>query len=111
MATCVAVANSRQFASYCEAFPFIQARLRVASASQLRPLGQPSSSTSSSASVARALKRHLPTYQAGEGLGLDITAGAVLADHSHQELAEAVVQSLDVSEHPYARVVRGGDYA
>jgi hypothetical protein len=33
-------------------------------------------------------------------------ASTALADHSHQELAEAIVQSLDVSEHAHARMVR-----
>ena len=41
-------------------------------------------------------------------LRLNLTAGAAFTDDTHQEIAEAIVQSLDVSEHPHGRMVRNG---
>jgi len=41
-------------------------------------------------------------------LRLNLTAGAALADHMRQEIAEAIVQPLDVRQHPHARMVRSG---
>jgi hypothetical protein len=44
------------------------------------------------------LQRYLPADQASQSLGFDLAARSAVTDHSHQELAKAVVQFLDVSE-------------
>ena len=53
-------------------------------------------------------QRHLPADQAREGLGLNLTAGTALAHDADQEVAEAVIQSLDVKQHAHARMVLSG---
>jgi hypothetical protein len=40
------------------------------------------------------------------GLRLNLTAGAALADDAHEEVAETVIESLDVRRHAHARRVR-----
>jgi hypothetical protein len=47
-----------------------------------------------------------PAHEARQGLGLDVTRGAARAAYTHQEQPEAIVELLDVSEHPHARMVR-----
>jgi hypothetical protein len=42
-------------------------------------------------------------------VSLDVMRGAALAGDTHQELTEAVVQPLDVSEHPHPQMVRKGE--
>lgn len=44
----------------------------------------------------------------GQRLGVDLSHGAASAAHSHEELAETVVELLDVSEHAHGRMVRTG---
>jgi hypothetical protein len=46
--------------------------------------------------------------QARQDFWCDVTRGAARAAHAHQELPEAVVELLDVSEHTHWRMVRGG---
>jgi hypothetical protein len=50
-------------------------------------------------------ERHFPADQARESLRLYLPAGAALAHHAHQEIAEAIVKPLDVREHAHARMV------
>ena len=50
-------------------------------------------------------QRHLPADQARECLRLDLTAGTALAHNADQEVAETVIQSLDVGQHAHARMV------
>jgi|SRR5215469_10732927 len=49
---------------------------------------------------------HFPANQASECLRLNLTASAAIADHAHEEVAEAIVQPLDVRQHAYGRMVR-----
>ena len=44
--------------------------------------------------------------KARQGCRFDLTRGAALAPRAHQELPEAVVQLLDVSEHAHPQIVR-----
>ena len=47
----------------------------------------------------------LPPDQARQGLGLNVSRGSAHATHAHQKLPEAVVELLDVSEHPHGHIV------
>jgi hypothetical protein len=44
--------------------------------------------------------------QARQGFGLNFAHGDTGAAHAHQELPEAIVELLDVSEHAHAQMVR-----
>ena len=57
------------------------------------------------------LERRRPTDQARKGLGLNVPRGAAHTVHAHEELPEAVVELLDVSEHPHTRMVRRAETA
>jgi hypothetical protein len=54
-----------------------------------------------SCSLGRAL---FPTRRA-KGFGLDLTACAAHAHHTHEKLSEAIVQFFDVREHMHGRMV------
>jgi len=49
----------------------------------------------------------LPTGEARERLRLNLTARAALADDTHQEITELIVQPLDVSQQLHERMVTG----
>jgi len=53
-------------------------------------------------------ERHLSANQAGQCLRLNFTARAAATDDTHEELAEAVVQILDMGEHEHGRTVGDG---
>jgi hypothetical protein len=56
----------------------------------------------------KLLERHLPPDEAGERLWLYFPAGTTLAHVPHQEVAEAIIEPLDVREHAHVRMVRTG---
>jgi hypothetical protein len=51
------------------------------------------------------LESHGPADEARKDLGLNLTTRAAVTNHTHQELAEAIVQFLDVREHAHERMV------
>ena len=46
-----------------------------------------------------------PADQASEGLRLNLATGAALTDHTHEKVAEAIIQPLDVWQHAHGRMV------
>ncbi len=47
------------------------------------------------------LECYVPADQARQGLGCNLTARTALANHAHEEVAEAVIEALDVSQHAH----------
>ena len=57
-------------------------------------------------SLRALLEGHLPADQPCERLGLYLADSTTLADHSYQEMAEAIIEPLDMRQHAHGRVVR-----
>jgi hypothetical protein len=51
-------------------------------------------------------ERHPPADDAGEGLRLNLTTGTALAHNAHEEIAEAAIEPLDVSQDAHPRMMR-----
>jgi hypothetical protein len=71
-------------------------------------LGSLPSASRAAHSPRKFSQRHLPADQTRECLRLNLTAGAAFAHNADQEVAEAVIQSLDVGQHAHARIVLSG---
>ena len=52
------------------------------------------------------LERRRSAHQARQCFGFDVARGAARAAHADQELPEAVIELLDVGEHPHPQMVR-----
>ena len=77
-------------------------------ASNRDDLGSFPSASRAAHSPRKFSQRHLPADQARECLRLNLTARAAFAHNADQEVAEAVIQSLDVRQHAHARMVLSG---